>query len=501
LSEAVRFENISKAYGAVKALQDVSLNIPGGSMHAIVGENGAGKTTLMRVLYGVTQADSGSLIVNGKQARFRSSAEATRSGVGMVSQHYGIIPELSCLQNLILGAEPGPLLKAGEMEDRAQELAAKMGFEFSWRQEASGLSPSGKQKLEILKLLWRNSKLMILDEPTAMLSPADADALFVSMAKLIASGATVLLVTHRVREVMQYCRRVAVMRLGKLVADLDVGETDNQALSRLIVGEGQAVSALTPKLTIYEGEPALSLSKVSVLGAKGNNALSSVTFEVRPGEIVGIAGLDGNGQQELLLTVAGIMKPSSGELRLLDGLDESSSTRTRLAQGLRLIPEDRHTEGIVEEWSLEENTALGLQFFPPEANGGLVDSSERRGLATQIVERFATRHGGLNKPMASLSGGNQQRLVVARSLAVSPRLLVAFQPVRGLDLGATARIYAAIVEACAKGMAALVISFDLDELIGHCDRILVLNHGRLEEPPPEKRLDRTAIGNLMVGVS
>jgi ABC-type uncharacterized transport system ATPase subunit len=199
--------------------------------------------------------------------------------------------------------------------------------------------------------------------------------------------------------------------------------------------------------------------------------------------------------------VAGIMKPSSGELRLLDGLDESSSTRTRLAQGLRLIPEDRHTVGIVEEWSLEENTALGLQFFPPEANGGLVDSSERRGLATQIVERFATRHGGLNKPMASLSGGNQQRLVVARSLAVSPRLLVAFQPVRGLDLGATARIYAAIVEACAKGMAALVISFDLDELIGHCDRILVLNHGRLEEPPPEKRLDRTAIGNLMVGVS
>ncbi len=499
MSEAVRFERISKAYGAVQALQDVSLTIPGGAMHAIVGENGAGKTTLMRVLYGVTQPDSGQLFVSGHPSRFRSSSEATAAGVGMVSQHYGIIPELTCLQNLILGAEPSPLLKVSELEDRAQELATRMGFEFSWRQDASGLSPSSKQKLEILKLLWRNSKLMILDEPTAMLSPADSDALFQSMTALMASGATVLLVTHRVQEVMQYCRRVAVMRAGRLVADLDVSETDKDRLSHLIVGESQLEAPAPASLSA--GAPALTLKNVSVKGARGHEALASVSMEVRSGEIVGIAGVDGNGQRELMMAVAGLAKPSAGHLVLLDGLDQTSSTRDRIAGGLRLIPEDRHTEGIIEGWSLEENSALGLQFFPPEARGRWVDSVQRRALAAKIAERFNTRHGGLSKPMASLSGGNQQRMVAARALAVAPRLLVAFQPVRGLDLGATAKIYSAIGEACAGGMAALIISFDLDELIAHCHRILVLNHGTLREPPPERRLDRTAIGNLMVGAA
>jgi ABC-type uncharacterized transport system ATPase subunit len=364
------------------------------------------------------------------------------------------------------------------------------------------LSPSGKQKLEILKLLWRNSKIMILDEPTAMLSPADGDALFNSLELLVAEGATVLLVTHRVREVIQRCSQVTVVRAGRVVADMAVHDTNDAELSNLIVGKNAPPkNVASPPTRRPNSKPILKLANLSVRGERGNEALKSVSLEVFPGEIVGIAGVDGNGQHEMVTAIAGLVSPASGSILIGDNLDAACGTRERLKAGLRIVPEDRNSEGAIEQWSLEENCALGLHRLSPLARGNWIDLKERLRLAQSIVARFSARHGGLGKPMASLSGGNQQRIVVARALELDPRILIAFQPARGLDLGATSSVYQAISEACGQGMAAIVVSFDLDELLAHCSRVLVLNHGVLREPPPEKRFDRSAIGALMVGAA
>lgn len=486
----------------------MTLAVESGTIHALVGENGAGKTTLMRILYGAILADAGSILIDGKPAVLRSSAEATAAGIGMVSQHYGIIPALTCLQNLVLGAEGGAILDKRAQTARADSLARQMGFQFDWDAEASVLSPAATQKLEILKLLWRRSRIMILDEPTAMLSPSDADALFESLRLLVTEGATVILVTHRLPEVVRHCSRVTVLRGGRFVAERAVSETNPAELARMIVGENStALDELVSERsgdagrTGLDAEPVLHLSGLTVRDSLGHDALRSVELVVRPGEIVGVAGVDGNGQQELLQAILGSMRPSGGSVAI-HGADQAQvASSQRLRNGLRVIPEDRHAEGVIESWSLEENSALGLQWLAPVAKGPLVDPVARRSFADGVAKRFQTRHGGLRLPMASLSGGNQQRFVAGRSLELSPKLLVAFQPARGLDFGGTAEVYRAIREECARGMAALVISFDLDELLAHCTRIVVLNHGQMFEPPTDKNRDRETIGRLMVGVA
>lgn len=488
---------VTQRFGAVTALENVDLEVAAGSIHAIVGENGAGKTTLMRILYGAQRPTEGKLEIDGKPVAFENSKQAIEAGIGMVSQHYGIVPELTCLENLILGAEGGAILNQAAAAARAQELARRMGFDFEWNRDASSLSPAGAQKLEILKLLWRNARIMILDEPTAMLSPADGDALFASMCQLANEGATVLLVTHRLPEVMQYCSRVTVLRAGKRVAEKAVTETSPKELAQLIVG-GNLVPHERPA-EATPGEPGLIVDHLVITSERGVEKLKDVSLVARKGEIVGIAGVDGSGQRELFHAIAGIAKPASGQVTL-DGQEMTHvSTATRLKRGVRVIPEDRHAEGVIEEWSLEQNAALGLQRLEPLAKGNAVDPAAKRRWAEEVAAKFKTRHGGLNLPMASLSGGNQQRFVAARALEMQPRLILAFQPARGLDLGGTADVYEAIRERVAADATAVVVSFDLDELLEHCDRIVVMNGGRLFEPAPGQEKDRDAIGRLMVG--
>jgi simple sugar transport system ATP-binding protein len=484
---------ISKRFGEVQALYSVELQVKQGTIHAVVGVNGAGKTTLMGVLYGSIQPDEGALELDGTPVRFSNSKHAIEAGIGMVSQHYGIIPELTCLQNLMLGAEGGGIIHPRAAVKRADELAQKMGFRFDWHRDAEGLGPTGAQKLEILKLLWRNARIMILDEPTAMLSPADGDALFASLKQLARSGSTVILVTHRLPEVLEHCDTVTVLREGKRVAEMDVSATNGGELARLIVGGEVAVMN---EATRTLGEEVLSLNAVSARGHRGDEALKDVSLRVRSGEIVGIAGVDGSGQRELFRIIAGLLRPSSGEV-LLPG----QTLAERIASGLRIIPEDRHLEGVIEDWSLEENAALGMQRLPPFARGTSVDARGRRRAAEVIANRFRTRHGGLSMPIRSLSGGNQQRFVAARALFLQPKLVLAFQPARGLDLNSTTHVYEGIREACSKGAGAIVVSPDLDELLNYCDRLVVINGGRLLEPPARERLDRDAIGRLMVGAA
>ena len=495
MSLAVEMTGISKRFGAVQALDSVDLHVPSGSIHAVVGENGAGKSTLMNVLYGAVRPDAGTISIEGNPVQIQSSAQAIELGIGMVSQHYGIIPGLTCLQNLILGAEGSALLDIRRAEARAQSLSEKMGFQFDWQRDAAELSPAGAQKLEILKLLWRNSRIMILDEPTAMLSPSDGKALFDSLEQLAHEGNTILLVTHRLPEVFDHCQSVSVLRGGRKVAEKSVADTHSHELAELIVGRSlESASVHAPTL----GPPVLQLKGLSVLDRRGHRAVKSVDLRLHAGEVVGVAGVDGSGQRELVHSILGVLRPAEGSALLGEVALDSLSSGERLAQGMRVIPEDRHDEGVIEEWSLEENAGLGLHRSAPFAKGIWVDESKRGQAAVAIASRFETKHGGLGQPISSLSGGNQQRFVAARALFGEPKLILAYQPARGLDLAATRSVYEGIQSACDHGAAALVVSYDLDELIDHCDRIVVMNRGELREAPQGHERDREAIGRLMV---
>lgn len=496
---AVGMHRITQRFGNVIALEDVDLVVEAGTIHAVVGENGAGKTTLMRILYGALHPSQGEVRIREEVVHFGNSKAAIAAGIGMVSQHYGIIPELTCLQNLILGAEGGPIIDRAAATARAEELARRMGFQFDWAQDAAELSPAGAQKLEILKLLWRNAQIMILDEPTAMLSPQDGEALFESMRKLAAEGATVILVTHRLPEVMDHCQRVTVLRGGKKVAERLVSETNPRELAELIIG-GSLV-AHEPPPARAPGDVVLEVRGLVVKGSRGDDALKGAGLIAREGEIVGIAGVDGSGQRELFQAIAGTSPVKDGVVGFRGDEVSHLPTADRIRKGLRVIPEDRHAEAVVEEWSLEENSALGLQRLDPLAKGPFVNAERRKVWAQSVADRFKTRHGGLNLPMASLSGGNQQRFVAARALEMGPQLILAFQPARGLDLGGTADVYRAIREKCDLGAAAIVVSFDLDELLEHADRIVVMHDGLIHTPPPGLGKDRRAIGRLMTGAA
>ncbi|MEI7985735.1 MAG: ATP-binding cassette domain-containing protein [Armatimonadota bacterium] len=493
MSFAVSMQQISKRYGTVQALDNVTFEVEAGTIHALVGENGAGKTTLMKALYGAMIPDSGTTSLNGNPIKFQNSADAINQGIGMVSQHYGIIGELTNFENLVLGSEGAAVLNKSTMSERADRLASSMGFEFNWNTESSTLSPAGGQKLEILKLLWRKSRIMILDEPTAMLSPQDADALYDSLKQLASNGATIIVVTHRITEVFEHCKRVTVLRGGVKVADHEVTNVTPSQLAEEIVG-GEVIQRPKP-VSLAKNSVRLSIENLSVKGEKGDSAVKHVGLQVKTGQLVGIAGVDGNGQRELFHALIGVAKPTSGMFSFDGNQWDTETSQTRILEGLRVIPEDRHEEGIIEEWSLFENSALGLQRLPAFSNL----SKSTREEAPVMAEMFGTKHGGLDNEIGSLSGGNQQRFVAGRALRINPQMILAFQPARGLDLNSTTKVYQEIRRACNDGACAIVVSFDLDELLDFCDRIVVMCHGELSEPRPEEARDRAAIGKLMVG--
>ena len=490
---AVSMQGISKKYGTVLALDNVSFEVEKGTIHALVGENGAGKTTLMKALYGAMIPDSGTMSLNEIPIKFHNSADAIHQGIGMVSQHYGIIGELTNLENLVLGSEGSATLKKQTMSAKATELATSMGFEFDWNAESSTLSPAGGQKLEILKLLWRESRIMVLDEPTAMLSPIDADALYESLKQLANDGATIIVVTHRITEVFEHCKRVTVLRGGIKVADHEVSDVTSSQLAEEIVG-GEVIHRPEP-VSLAKSSIRLQIDNLSVTGEKGETAVKQVSLEVKMGQLVGIAGVDGNGQRELFHALIGVTKPMNGTFSFDGNQWDSETAATRTKEGLRIISEDRLEEGVIEDWSLYENSALGLQRLPTFSNLTKAMHDE----APKMAEMFGTKHGGLGNKMGSLSGGNQQRFVAGRALLVNPQLILAFQPARGLDLNSTTKVYQEIRKACLGGACAIVVSFDLDELLDFCDRIVVMCNGEMSEPEPNESRDRKAIGQLMVG--
>ncbi|HET9451001.1 MAG TPA: ABC transporter ATP-binding protein [Aggregicoccus sp.] len=484
----------------MRALDGVSLEVRPGEVLAIVGENGAGKTTLMNVLYGLYHPDAGELRFGEELVRLKSPRDAIARGVGMVHQHFMLVPTLSVAENVVLGREPR---RRGlvDLDAACAQVAAvceRFGFRLDPRARVDTLSVGSQQKVEIVKALFGGARVLVLDEPTAVLTPQEAEELFGVMRGLAAEGRSVVFISHKLHEVLRVADRIAVMRRGRIVAQLRAAEATPERLAALMVGEGRAPEEPTGGEST-PGPVLLEAEGLQAVGDDGLPALRGVGLRVRAGEIVGIAGVDGNGQRELAEVLTGLRPLSGGQGQLLGGPLRGLSAAEARARGVGHIPEDRLLRAVVKGMRVEENVALGRQTRAPFARGPLVDFAGRRARTEQLMEAYDVRPRSPEATLASLSGGNQQKVVVARELDAQPRLLVVMQPTRGLDIGAVAQVRARLREARARGAGILLLSLDLDEVLALSDRVYVLYGGRVTGEFGREAFDVQELGRRMLG--
>ena len=525
----VQMENITKRFPGVIANQNVHLRVAPGTFHAVIGENGAGKSTLLNILYGRYRPDAGRIFIAGEEVtnRLNSPGDAIRRGVGLVSQHYALIPALTVIENVMLGAEGSPsgILQPRRAGARIHALAQQLGLDgLDLNARAERLSVAAQQKVEILKALYRGARILLLDEPTATLAPQEVDALFALLHTLAAQGATILFVTHKLREVMAHSHQVSVLRAGQTVGDFLTAQTDEQELLHAMIGArtnratllnvegeegvrgrgGASVSYLSPPMSGAQGSsPLMQIEGVTARNARGATAVQNVSLNVGRGEILGIAGVDGSGQRELSEAVVGLRRMETGRL-FLDGVDITRlSVRQRQRAGIAYIPEDRHKSGMILDFSIAENYLLGHEREAAWGGGVTLSPQTLLRRAQTMVQRYDVRGGtqGGTAPGGALSGGNQQKVVFARAMDSGPRLLVACQPTRGLDVEASRFVYKTLQDARADGLGVLLFSLDLDEVLRLSDRVAVMFNGQVagilgrDEATPDR------IGALMTGAA
>ncbi len=517
-SDIVRMTGITKTFPGILANDRVNLNVQTGAFHAVIGENGAGKSTLLNVLYGRYSADSGRVLVHDVDVThtLRSPIDAIHIGIGLVSQHYALIPALSVIENIMLGSEPVKgslgLLNRRNAIERVTELAQQLGITgIDFNDPAGQLTVAEQQKVEIIKALFRNAQILLLDEPTATLAPKEADMLFALLKDLQARGATVLFITHKLREVMQYSTHVTVLRTGRNAGDFITSETNADVLLERMIGrrEGAATSKPSSSPALVDvTRPVLSIDDVTIHNARGAQAVSGASLEVFPGEIVGIAGVDGSGQRELSQAIVGLRSVSAGSLAISpsDGASKpislnSLSVRQRQRLGISYIPEDRHHAAMIMEFSVAENYILGHEDDKDWGGGAIQSLSKITEIANRIVKNYDVRMGARDSSAIAgdLSGGNQQKVVVARALESKPRLLVACQPTRGLDTGAATFVYDRLRVATSHGLAVLLFSLDLDEVLELSDRIAVMYNGQIAGILTRQEANADRVGELMTG--
>jgi simple sugar transport system ATP-binding protein len=526
--QAIELSHVSKRFGEVIALDDVSLQLEPGERLALVGENGAGKSSLMNVLYGLYQPDAGELKLGGTVTRVRTPADAIARGIGMVHQHFTLVPTLSVAENVVLGAEPTRwgLYDGARAEREVAQTCARLNFAVDPRAIVATLSVGSQQKVEIVKALHRGVKTLILDEPTAVLTPQEADELFAVTRSLSAQGLTVVLISHKLKEVLAFASRIVVMRRGRKVAEVRPAETDASSLAALMVGDAAAaVATVHPGSTVHpepvEGSadlrstvptgltpleptafdsahPGLEVRlTLSHLVAQG---LHDVSFELHSGEILGLAGVDGNGQRELAEVLTGLREWTAGEFTLLGHALEALSPARAHALGVAHVPEDRLRRALVSELSVEENVSLGRQGVAPFARGAFIDFAGRRARTIELLEQNDVRPRDPELRAGGLSGGNQQKLVVGRELDAAPKVLVVVQPTRGLDIAAVNAVRTRLLAQRTAGCAVLLSSLDLDEVLALSDRVLVMFQGRITARLERAQFDERAIGRFMLGV-
>ena len=497
---AVDMRAVTKAWPGVVANDHVDFSVRPGEIHALVGENGAGKSTLMNILYGLIHADSGEILINGKTARITGPRDAIALGIGMVHQHFMLIPVFTVGENIMLGREPvaGPgFYDYGRARKEIQELTRKYGLALDPDARTGDLPVGLEQRAEIVKVLYRGAKILILDEPTGVLTPQETKELFVVLRGLVKEGKTIIFISHKLREVLEISDRITVMRRGKVVGHLVTNDTNEQAIATLMVG--RAVLLRVDKKPAKPGPVTFKVENLTALSDRGVQALRGVSFELRQGEILGIAGVEGNGQSELVEVLAGTRRATGGRVLLADDDVTAANAREEREAGVGHIPEDRRGVGLVLHFSVAENLVLGRERSPAFAWHEVV--LRLRAIAQwalRLVKEFDIRTPSIEAAASALSGGNQQKIIVAREMGTRPKVLLASQPTRGVDIGAIEFIHRRLVAERDEGTAILLVSAELEEVTSLSDRIAVMYEGRIvsfESPDtPEERL-----GLLMTG--
>ncbi|WGF90653.1 ABC transporter ATP-binding protein [Marinivivus vitaminiproducens] len=488
---------IDKRFGAVHANKRVSFAIPGGTIHGIIGENGAGKSTAMNILYGFYQADGGMVLIDGKEVRIGNSAEAIAAGVGMVHQHFMLVEPFTVLENILLGAEGGMTLKAGETKARAELAALERDYnlEIDLDARVADLPVGLQQRVEILKALYRGARILILDEPTGVLTPQEADHLFRILRNLKAQGRTVVLITHKLREIMAVTDNVTVMRRGEVAANVRTADTSREQLAELMVG--RTVLLKVEKTRAQPGEPVLEIDRLTVRDRSGVERVKNVTFSVRRGEIVGIAGVAGNGQSELLEAVAGIRPVTSGTVRVAGREIQDSEGR---AEGLGHVPEDRLRLGLIKGFAAYENAVLGYHDRKAYVRGRFMRRASIIRTCLGWMKGYDVRPSDPALRASAFSGGNQQKLVLAREMEHDPDVLLVGQPTRGVDIGAIEFIHKRLIAMRDAGKAILLISVELDEIMALSDRIVVMCDGHCTGEVDIEEAEEQSVGLMMAGV-
>ncbi|HEU5473896.1 MAG TPA: ABC transporter ATP-binding protein [Actinophytocola sp.] len=501
MPNAVELTGITKRFPGVIANSDVNIVVRPGTVHAIVGENGAGKSTLMKILYGMQRPDEGTITVDDTAVTFHSPADAIRAGIGMVHQHFMLADNLTVLENVVLGNEPkaGGRLDFKAARAKIAEISDSYGLDIDPDRLVDDLGVGERQRVEILKVLYRGARILILDEPTAVLVPQEVDELFGNLRELKAEGLTILFISHKLDEVLSVADDITVIRRGTTVASVKPGDVTARQLAELMVGNALPVPEL--RESTVTDQVVLDVSGLTVRSEDGRAVLDDVSFTIHAGEVLGIAGVEGNGQAELVEALMGIRPLAAGTVRLGDKDINHLSTRQRRKAGVAYIPEDRHRQGVLLEATLWENRILGHQNQEPNVRGPLIDRRAAKADTRRIVEEYDVRTPSIDVLAAALSGGNQQKLIVGREMSGNPVLLIASHPTRGVDVGAQAAIWEHIRRARAERLAVLLISADLDELIGMSDRLTVILRGRLVSSHDPKSVTPEELGSAMTGAA
>jgi general nucleoside transport system ATP-binding protein len=499
MTNAVQLTGITKRFPGVVANADVNIAVRPGTVHAIVGENGAGKSTLMKILYGMQRPDEGTIEIDGAEVSFHSPADAIKVGIGMVHQHFMLADNLTVLENVVLGNEPraGGRLDFRAARAKIREISGSYGLGVDPDRLVDDLGVGERQRVEILKVLYRGARTLILDEPTAVLVPQEVDELFGNLRELKAEGLTILFISHKLDEVLSVADDITVIRRGTTVASVRPGEVTARQLAELMVGSALPVPEL--RESTVTDTAVLDVDGLTVLATDGRTVLDGVSFTIHAGEVLGIAGVEGNGQAELVDALMGIRTPAAGVVRLRGRDVNRLSTRERREAGVAFIPEDRHRQGMLLEATLWENRVLGHQTRAPNVRGPLIDRRGAKVDTQRIVREYDVRTPGIDVVAAALSGGNQQKLIVGREMSGNPVLLIASHPTRGVDVGAQAAIWEHIRRARAEHLAVLLISADLDELIGMSDRIAVILRGQLVSEVDPGAVTPQELGSAMTG--
>jgi len=499
---ALEMKNITKRFPLVVANDNVDFKVYKGEIHALVGENGAGKSTLMSILYGLYQADSGQIFINGKKANITNPNVAINLKIGMVHQHFMLVPPLTVAENIILGMEPKKNNIFIDMEKavkRVEELSKSMGFKIDPKAKIENISVGVQQRVEIIKVLYRGAEILVMDEPTAVLTPQEVEELFDILKSLKKQGKTIIFITHKLNEVKDLSDRVTVMRRGKVVGVKNTKDTNQEEIASMMVG--RKVIFDIEKKPLNLGRTAFKVEKLEAFNNKRFPAVRNISFKIKEGEILGFAGVEGNGQTELVEVITGLRPASSGKIFLYDSDITNYSPRNIREDKIAHIPEDRRQRGIISEYTLAENLILGSHYRLPYNKGLSLNFTEINHHAESLIKNYDIRPSDKDNLLKSLSGGNQQKVIVARELFGEPKLLIAAQPTRGLDVGSIEFVHNQILNERDKGKAILLISADLEEIFSLSDRIAVIYEGKIVNILDSQKTNEKEIGLLMTGSS